>query len=91
MSKERLFSSAIMISLAVGGVLNEWIFIAVILAITVGGLYEFFYLLKKKGYPIYSYTGIAIGTLIPIFIFFQFELTSRLELFFLLLCASQDF
>jgi len=83
--KDRIFSSAIMILLSIGAVLNQWVFLFVLLSLIIGGLYEFFYLLKKKGYPIYSYTGIAIGALIPLFIFFQFELTDRWELLFMVL------
>ena len=56
-------------------ILNKWTFIFVLLALTVGGLYEFFYLIKKKEIPIYSYTGIAIGIIIPLSIFFRFQPT----------------
>lgn len=85
MNKDRLFSSTVMILLSVGAVLNKWAFIALLLSLTVGGLYEFFYLIKKKGIPIYSYTGIAFGVLIPLSTFFQFELTRNWELFFIVL------
>jgi len=54
--------------------------------ITIGGLYEFFYMIKKKDIPIYSYTGILIGLLIPLSIFFRFELTRNWELLFIV-CA----
>lgn len=74
-----------MIALSVAAVLYKWVFILVLLALTIGGLYEFFYLLKKKGFPIYSYTGILIGILIPISIFLQFELTDKRELLFMVL------
>ncbi len=57
----------------------------VLLALIIGGLYEFFYLIKKKGIPIYSYTGIVIGAMIPLAIFFRFELTRNWELFFIVL------
>ena len=72
-----------MIMISVVAVLNQWLFIVVLLALTVGGLYEFFYLIKKKGIPIYSYTGIIFGVLIPLSIFFQFELTKKWELLFI--------
>src|SRR3989338_5700196 len=72
-----------MILLSVGAVLNKWAFITVLLALTVGGLYEFFYLIKKKGIPIYDYTGIIFGVLIPLTIFFQFDPTRRWELLFI--------
>ena len=80
MSKDRLVSATIMILVSLFAVLNHWIFIGVLLALTIGGLYEFFYLIKKKGIPIYSYTGIIFGALIPLSIFFQFELTATWEL-----------
>jgi len=83
MNKERFYSSAAMILLSIFAVLNDWVFIIVLLALTIGGLYEFFYLVKKKGIPIYSYTGIIFGILIPLSIFFQFELTEKWELLFI--------
>jgi phosphatidate cytidylyltransferase len=83
--KDRIFSSAIMIALTIVGILNQWMFLAIIMALTVGGLYEFFYLIKKKGYPIYSYTGIVIGSLIPLAIFFRFEMGDKSELLFMVL------
>lgn len=85
MTKDRLISSTIMILISVVAVMNQWVFIAVLMALTVGGLYEFFYLIKKKGIPIYSYTGIIFGILIPLSIFFQFELTKKWELLFIVL------
>lgn len=80
MNKDRLLSSTIMISLSVMAILNRWVCLFVVLALTVGGLYEFFYLVKKKGIPIYSYTGIILGVLIPLSIFFQLNLTRQWEL-----------
>ena len=91
MNKERLFSSTIMILLIVGAIFNKWTFIFVQMALTLGGLYEFFYLIKKKGIPIYSYTGIAIGILIPLSIFMSFEPTKRWELSFIVLVLVMVF
>lgn len=85
MNRERLISSTIMILIAVGAVLNPWVFIIVLLALTMGGLYEFFYLIQKKGIPIYSYTGILAGLLIPLSVFSRFELTPHWELLFIVL------
>lgn len=82
MTKERFISSALFIVLTVFAVLKTWLFILVILLLTMGGLYEFFYMIDKKGIPIYSYTGIFIGVLIPISIFTRFELTKNWELLF---------
>lgn len=85
MSKQRVLSSTIMIALTVLAIINKWFFIIFIVFLTVGGLYEFFYLIKKKGIPIYSYVGIFIGSLIPISIFTRFELTRNWELLFIVL------
>ncbi len=91
MNKDRFISSTLMILLAVAAILNEWMFIIVLLALTIGGLYEFFYLIKKKGIPIYSYTGIAIGVLIPLSIFTRFEPTKGWELLFIVLVLLMIF
>ena len=85
MSKERFFSSSIMIFLTAMAVLNKVFFIIFVLALTIGGLYEFFYLIKKKGIPIYSYVGILIGVLIPASIYTRFALTKNWELLFIVL------
>ncbi len=83
MSKERLTSASLMIVLTIIAIINDWFFIVVVLALTAGGLYEFFYLIKKKGIPIYSYVGIFIGLLIPASIYTRFELTKNWELLFI--------
>ena len=85
MTKERFFSSSIMIFLVTMAVLNKFFFILFVLALTIGGLYEFFYLIKKKGIPIYSYIGIFIGVLIPASIYTRFALTKNWELLFIVL------
>lgn len=80
-----------MILLIIAAIFNKWSFIAVLLALTIGGLYEFFYLIKKKGIPIYSYTGIAIGVLIPLSIFLRFEPTKGWELLFFVIVLCMIF
>ena len=85
MSKGRLISSSLMIALTVAAILNDWIFITVICLLTVGGLYEFFYMIKKKGIPIYSYVGTFIGLLIPFSIYSDFKLTKNWELLFIVI------
>lgn len=91
MSKDRFYSSAVMITLTTFAVINQWVFLIVLLLLTVGGLYEFFYLIKKKGIPIYSYTGIVIGVVIPLSTFFQFEPTKGWELLFIVLALLAVF
>ncbi len=84
-SKERFFSSSVMLLLTFFAVINDWIFVTVILVLTIGGLYEFFYMIKKKGIPIYSYVGIFLGTLIPLSILTEFVPTKNWELLFIVL------
>ncbi len=83
MTKERFISSTAMILVSIFAVINQWVFITVLLGLTLAALYEFFYLIKKKGIPIYSYTGIVIGMLIPLSIFTRFEPTGKWELLFI--------
>jgi phosphatidate cytidylyltransferase len=91
MNPKRFLSSAIMIAIAAAAVINSWVFIFVLSALIIGGLYEFFYLISKKGIPIYSYTGIAIGLSIPLSIFFKFEPTKGWELLFIVLVLLMIF
>lgn len=74
-----------MIAVTTLAVLNDWAFIVFVMVLTLGGLYEFFYMIKKKGIPIYSYFGIFIGSLIPISIYSRFELTRNWEFLFIVL------
>jgi len=74
-----------MITLTAMAVINSWLFIAVVVMLTAGGLYEFFYMVRKKDVPIYSYTGIFIGILIPVSIFTHFEPTKNWELLFIVI------
>lgn len=91
MNKGRFISSAVMIGVAICAVVNQWAFIAVLLGLTLAGLYEFFYLVKKKGIPIYSYTGIVIGMMIPLSIFTRFEPTGKWELLFIVVLLLMIF
>jgi phosphatidate cytidylyltransferase len=83
MTLSRFISSTILMAVSVLAMVNDYLFIITICMLTVGGLYEFFYLIKKKDIPIYSYTGILIGLLIPLSIYTRFELTKNWELLFI--------
>jgi phosphatidate cytidylyltransferase len=74
-----------MITLIALAVFNNFLFIGVVVVLTAGGLYEFFYMLRKKDVPIYSYTGILIGILIPVSIFTHFEPTKNWDLLFIVI------
>jgi len=85
MSWNRFVSSTICVSVVLVGIFFEWMFMLVVIGLIVGGLYEFFYMIKKKGIPIYSYVGIFIGLMIPLSIWHQFESTKNWELLFITL------
>jgi phosphatidate cytidylyltransferase len=74
-----------MITLTALLVLSDWGAILLVLGLIIGGMYEFFYMVKKKGIPIYSYVGIAIGVWIPLSIYSSFELNRNWELLFIVL------
>lgn len=83
MSFARFISSTIAIALTALGLFNDALFIVIVCMLIVGGLFEFFYLIKKKkDIPIYSYTGIFLGLSIPLSIFTGFELNRDWELLF---------
>lgn len=85
MTKKRFVSSTLMIILTALTVFYEWAFLIMVLGLTIGGLYEFFHMIKRKGIPIYSYFGIFIGFCIPFSIYYHFELTRNWEFLFILL------
>ncbi|MDE1921386.1 MAG: phosphatidate cytidylyltransferase [Candidatus Omnitrophica bacterium] len=85
MSWSRFLSSSLLIVLTALAIVYSYLFIVVVVLLTAGGLYEFFYMVKKKDVPIYSYTGIFIGVLIPISIFTHFEPTHNWELLFIVI------
>ena len=85
MSWKRSVSAIFMVSMTALCVIYDIPFICLVLTLTAGGLYEFFYMVRKKDVPIYSYTGILIGLLIPISIFTHFEPTKNWELLFIVI------
>ena len=85
MLAKRIISAVALIFAITLTVLNDWLFNAAIIFFIVGGLYEFFSMLEKKGISIYKYFGIGMGTVIPLSILFRFELTRKWELLFIVL------
>ena len=85
MSSQRIYSALFMSLITALAVVNNICFILLICFLTAGGLYEFFYMVKKKDVPIYSYVGILIGLLIPISSFTRFALTKNWELLFIVI------
>jgi CDP-diglyceride synthetase len=47
----------------------------------VAGLYEFFYMVEKKGVKLFKLFGILVGALIPITIYFHFSIKEGWQFF----------
>ncbi len=85
MLTKRIVTSTILIIIAILAVLYNWIFAIVVSALIMFGLWEFFGLVEKKGIHIYKYIGTIIGLIIPLSIYYKFELTKNWELLFIVL------
>lgn len=81
----RIASTIVLVSITVVSIWFNPLFIIVILLFTFGGLYEFFSLVEKKGVPVYKYFGTVVGLIIPLSIFYKFELTKGWELLFVVI------
>jgi phosphatidate cytidylyltransferase len=81
----RAISSVVLTILVSLAVFSEPAVGVVVTFLIIGGLYEFFLMLEKKGISMYKYLGIGIGTIIPLSIAFHFESTKRWELLFMVL------
>lgn len=85
MLAKRIISSLILISLICLVIFFDWLCGLVVTLFIIGGLYEYFVMLEKKGIHIYKYFGIGMGAIIPLSIMFKFEPTKSWELLFIVL------
>ena len=85
MMLKRIISAVVLISIITGVIFFEKLCALVVTLFIIGGLYEYFVMLEKKGINIYKYFGIGMGTIIPLSIMFRFELTKNWELLFIVL------
>lgn len=85
MIKYRILSTVLLASIAAASLFFDPLFIIVIALLTFGGLTEYFAMIEKKGVPVYKYFGTIVGLIIPLSIFFKFELTKGWELFFVVI------
>lgn len=65
-------------------VFPNWFFCLVLTAVIAAALYEFYSLVEKKGILIFKISGISIGIIVPLSIFYGFEPTKGWELFFII-------
>ncbi len=82
---KRFVSSILLIAMIIGVIFVDWLCGLVVTLFIVGGLYEFFNMLDKKGINAYKYFGIGLGVVIPLSIMLRFELTRSWEFLFILL------
>lgn len=85
MLTKRIISSIALIGLICLVIFFDWLCALAVTLFIVGGLYEYFQMLEKKGIKIYKYFGIGMGTIIPLSIMFRFEPTKSWELLFIVL------
>ena len=85
MFKQRLISTIIWAGILFLVIKYQLVFAGCFLALLIGGLYEFFGLIEKKGIHIYKYFGMVLGVAIPLSVLFRFELTKGWELLFIVL------
>jgi len=69
----------------IGVLFIDWLCGLVVTLFIIGGLYEFFSMLDKKGISAYKYFGIGLGMVIPLSTMFRFELTKGWEFLFIVL------
>jgi len=82
---KRIITSILLISMIIGVIFVDWLCGLVVTLFIIGGLYEFFCMLDKKGISAYKYFGIGLGMVIPLSIMFRFELTKGWEFLFIVL------
>jgi len=85
MLAKRIISSVALIAIICAVIFSKFLCGLVIILFIIGGLYEYFVMLEKKGIKIYKYFGIGMGAIIPLSIMFRFEPTKNWELLFIVL------
>lgn len=85
MLTKRIITSVLLISMIAGVLFIDWLCGLVVTLFIIGGLYEFFNMLDKKGINSYKYFGIGLGVVIPLSTMSRFELTKGWEFLFIVL------
>ncbi|MFH0772334.1 MAG: phosphatidate cytidylyltransferase [Candidatus Omnitrophota bacterium] len=82
----RVISSSLIVTFIIFTVLifPNWFFCLVLTTVVALALYEFYTLVEKKGILIFKISGVLIGIIVPISVFFSFEPTKGWELFFII-------
>jgi phosphatidate cytidylyltransferase len=96
---QRLRSSAILIAVTIIALFNKQIWALMVILLTAAGLYEFFYMVEKKGVRLFKSFGLLVGVLIPVTTYFRYPINEGgqfgfvvlgLFLFFLLELSKKE-
>ena len=82
---QRIFSSIFLIIVAFFGVINIKVCVFLVSLMTLIGLYEFFYMIEKKGVRLFKPIGLIVGVLIPITIYFRMPIKEGWQFMFIVL------
>lgn len=83
MINHRMATAVVLSVLALSAIFIERLYVITVALLIAVGLYEFFTLIEKKGILMYKYFGTIIGVVIPLSVYFRFELSRGWELLFL--------
>lgn len=79
---DRIFSSIILTTIAIVGVVYYPACGVIIALFTLVSLYEFFYMVEKKGVVLFKPLGLLVGVLIPVTIYWRFPVKEGLQFLF---------
>jgi len=85
MPVKRIISATLLIGIICAVIFSRFLCGLTVVLFIIGGLYEYFTMLERKGIHIYKYFGIGMGIIIPFSIMFRFEPTKSWELLFIVL------
>lgn len=83
MTNRRIISATLAGLFTLLAMFVEWLYVLTIVVLIVVGLREFFTLLERKGIQVYKYFSSIIGVIIPLSIYWRFELTRGWEFLFI--------
>ncbi|MFH1767991.1 MAG: phosphatidate cytidylyltransferase [Candidatus Omnitrophota bacterium] len=82
---KRTVTSTILISIAFLGIIFYPLCGIIVTFLTVVALYEFFYMVEKKGVQLFKFFGVIVGIFIPLSIYYKFNLAEGWQFFFVLI------
>jgi phosphatidate cytidylyltransferase len=83
--RKRIISSIFLIALTAVAIINASVCAVLTCLLVFIGLYEFFYMVEKKGVRLFKPFGLFVGTLIPVSIFYKFPLSEGWQFLFVVL------